>query len=78
MCQLKGDFAQQLGLELMPQGDLKASPPFFQMTVRDVFVAGDDASPIKIANNALFMEAAVGAGVAAQLQADLLGQKGMV
>ena len=77
-CQLKGDFAQQLGLELTPQGDLQASPPFFQTTMRGVFAAGDVASPVKIANNALFTGAAAGAGVAAQVQADILGHKSMI
>ena len=75
---LKGDIAQQLGLELTPMGDVMVSPPFFQTSLRGVFAAGDDASPIKIANNALFAGAAVGAGVTAQLQADVSGMKGMI
>ena len=77
-CQLKGPFAQQLGLEITPIGDIKAAPPFYQTSIRGIFAAGDDATPMKIANSALFTGAAVGAGVAAQLQADLLGHKSMI
>jgi thioredoxin reductase len=77
-CKLKGLFAQQLGLEMTPMGDIKTNPPFLQSSVRGVFAAGDDASPLKIANNALFAGAAAGAGVSAQLQADNLGHQGMI
>lgn len=48
------DFAQQLGLKLTPQGDLKAIPPFYQTSAPGVFTAGDTSSPLKIAPNALF------------------------
>ena len=77
-CQLAGTFAQQLGLELTPQGDLKATPPFYQTSIPGVFTAGDTSSPIKIATNALFTGAAAGAGVAAQLQAESFGHKSIV
>ncbi|KAL8827760.1 MAG: hypothetical protein Q9191_002988 [Dirinaria sp. TL-2023a] len=76
-CQLSGTFAQQLGLELTPQGDLKVTPPFYQTSLLGVFTAGDTSSPLKIASNALFTGAAAGAGVAAQLQAEALGHKPM-
>ncbi|MCJ1471419.1 hypothetical protein MMC13_000058 [Lambiella insularis] len=76
-CQLNGDFAQQLGLELTPQGDLKTTPPFYQTSVQGVFTAGDTSSPVKIAPNAMFTGAAAAAGVAAQLQAEALGHKPM-
>ena len=76
-CQLVGTFAQQLGLDLTPQGDLKATPPFYQTSLSGVFTAGDTSSPMKIAPNALFTGAAAGAGVAAQLQAEALGHKPM-
>lgn len=77
-CQLNGTCAQQLGLELTPQGDLKATPPFYQTSLSGVFTAGDASSPVKIAPNALFTGAAAAAGVAAQLQAEALGHKSMV
>jgi thioredoxin reductase len=76
--QLKDTLAQQLNLEMTPMGDVKVNPPFYQTSVRGVFAAGDNAGPIKIANNALFAGAAAGAGAAAQLQADNLGHKGMI
>lgn len=76
-CQLNGPFAQQLGLELTPQGDLKATPPFYQTSSPGMFTAGDTSSPVKIVPNALFTGAAAAAGVAAQLQAEALGHKPM-
>jgi len=77
-CQLSGTFAQQLGLELTPHGDLKVTPPFYQTSLPGVFTAGDTTSPMKIAPNALFTGGAAGAGVAAQLQAEAMGHKSMV
>ncbi len=77
-CQLNGTFAQQLGLELTPQGDLKVTPPFYATSLPGVFTAGDTSSPVKIAPNALFTGAAAAAGVAAQLQAEALGHKSIV
>lgn len=46
-CQLKGPFAQPLGLDVTPMGDIKTGPPFLQTSVRGVFAALDDSSPIK-------------------------------
>ena len=77
-CQLTGKFAQQLDLELSPQGDLKSTPPFYQTSLPGVFTAGDASYPVKIAPNALFTGAAAAAGASAQLQAENLGQKSMV
>lgn len=76
-CQLTGTFAQQLGLELTPQGDLKTTPPFNQTSVGGVFSAGDMTSPLKIATNALFTGAAAAAGASAQLQAENIGHTPM-
>ena len=76
-CQLSGTFAQQSGLELTPQGDLKTTPPFYQTSLKGVFSAGDVVSPIKIAPNALFTGAVAAAGVSAQLQAENLGHTPM-
>ena len=75
---LKGNLAKQLGLDLTPQGDIKVAPPFNQTSLRGVFAAGDNASPMKIVNTGLFTGAAVGAGVSAQLQAEKHGQPCMV
>ncbi|KAI9789609.1 MAG: hypothetical protein M1816_005918 [Peltula sp. TS41687] len=57
--------------------DLPSLRPASEASSRLVMTAGDDGSPIKVANNGLFTGAAVGAAVAAQLQADNLGHKGM-
>ena len=75
---LKTDFAQQLGLEITPQGDVKAAPPFNQTTLRGVFAAGDISSPMKVVNNGLFTGSLAGIGVSAQLQAEKHGQPSLV
>ena len=75
--QLKGEFVRQLHLELTPGGDVQAPQPFMQTSMRGVFAAGDMAGPLKVANHALFSGAGAAAAVAAQLQADVLGQKPM-
>jgi len=76
-CQLSGTFAQQLGLELSPPGDLKATPPFYQTSLHGVFTAGDASYPVKIVPNAMFTGAAAAAGASAQLQAENFGHKSM-
>lgn len=70
--QLNGPFAQQLSLELSPQGDIQTSPPFGETSTKGVFAAGDCAAPGKIVANAISTGAFAGAGVAAQLQASVL------
>ena len=75
---LNTDFAQQLGLEITPQGDVKAAPPFNQTTLRGVFAAGDISSPMKVVNNGLFTGSLAGIGVSAQLQAEKHGQPSLV
>jgi gliotoxin/aspirochlorine biosynthesis thioredoxin reductase len=67
--ELNGPFAQQLGLEISPQGHIQTTPPFGETSVKGVFAAGDCATPGKIVANALATGAFAGAGVAAQLQA---------
>jgi pyruvate/2-oxoglutarate dehydrogenase complex dihydrolipoamide dehydrogenase (E3) component len=74
----KGPFAEQLGLATTPMGDLMADPPFSQSSVKGVFLAGDNSSPMKITPNALYTGSLAGAGVSAQLVAEKLGQLSMV
>ena len=75
---LKTDFAEQLGLEITTQGDVKTALPFNQTTLRGVFVAGDISSPMKVVNNALFTGSLAGVGVSAQLQPEKHGQPSLV
>lgn len=70
--ELNGPFAQQLGLQLTPQGDIFTTAPFGATSVPGVFAAGDCMAPGKIAANAISTGAFAGAGVAAQLQAGVL------
>ncbi|KAL2062871.1 hypothetical protein VTL71DRAFT_5943 [Oculimacula yallundae] len=68
--QLSGTFAEKLGLELTPQGDIKTTPPFNETNVRGVFAGGDSAAPMKSATVALSAGAFLAAGLAAQLEAE--------
>lgn len=77
-CQLSITFAQQLGLELTPQGDLKVTPPFYQTSLPGIFIAGDTSSPMKSAQNALYIGAAAAAGAVAELKAEASGHGSMV
>ncbi|KAI0107211.1 putative thioredoxin reductase glit-like protein [Nemania sp. FL0031] len=70
--ELNGPFAQQLALELTPQGDIQTTPPFGETSVPGVFAAGDCVSMGKIVANAISTGAFTGAGVAAKLQASVL------
>ncbi|KAF1998235.1 FAD/NAD(P)-binding domain-containing protein [Amniculicola lignicola CBS 123094] len=74
----KGPFAEQLGLETTPSGDIVANPPFLQTSVKGVFAAGDNAASMKITPNAQFMGSVAGAGVSGQIIAEALGQPSMV
>lgn len=67
---LNGPFADQLGLELTPQGDIKTIGPFMESSVKGVFAGGDSASPMKSAVVALSSGAFLAAGIAAQLEAE--------
>ncbi|KAI8632627.1 putative thioredoxin reductase glit-like protein [Xylariaceae sp. FL1651] len=70
--ELNGPFAQQLALELTPQGDIQTTPPFGETSVPGVFAAGDCASMGKIVANAISTGAFAGAGATAKLQASVL------
>lgn len=67
--ELNGPFAQQLSLELTPQGDIQTTPPFGETSTLGVFAVGDCASPGKIVANAISTGAFAGAGATAKLQA---------
>ena len=74
---LRGPFAEQLGLDVLPTGDIVVKPPFLQTSVSGVFAAGDCVSPMKTVAQALFSGCAVGAGAPTQLQAEMLGHKSL-
>ena len=73
--QLKGPFAQQLGLELTPMGDIKTTPPFLQTSVRGCFAAGDCMTPFKVVPNAIANGSMAAAGSSAQITAEKHGHK---
>lgn len=70
--ELNGPFAQQLSLQLTPQGDVLTTPPFGETSVPGVYAVGDCAAPGKIVANALATGAFAGAGATAKLQARAL------
>lgn len=75
---LKSDFlAQQLGLEITPQGDLKVKPPFGETTLRGCFAAGDNSSFLKTSPNAVYAGSNSAAGVASHVQSRMYGQKSL-
>lgn len=64
-------FAEQLGLEMSPTGDIVVTPPFNETSVKGCFAAGDAASMMKAASQAISMGTFAGTGLAAQLQQEL-------
>lgn len=72
---LRGELAQQLGLELMPMGTVKVNPPFNQTSVKGVFAAGDCASPMHTVTHALHSGTCIGGGAPLQIQAETYNQK---
>jgi gliotoxin/aspirochlorine biosynthesis thioredoxin reductase len=77
MTKAQGPFADQLGIEMTPMGDVKTTQPFPQTNVTGVFAAGDAASPMKVILNAQFMGSLAGSGVSSQLIADEYQQSTM-
>lgn len=67
---INGPFAQQLGLELGPAGDIITTPPFGATSVKGVYAAGDCATPMKAVMQALYMGTFSGVGIAHDLQAE--------
>ncbi|KAI1102623.1 FAD/NAD(P)-binding domain-containing protein [Jackrogersella minutella] len=78
LSKLKSDFlANQLGLEVTPQGDIKANPPFGETSLTGCFAAGDNSSFLKTSPNAVNAGANSAAGVASHVQSRLYGQKSL-
>lgn len=71
----RGLFVEQLGLEQAPTGDIKAGPPFFETSIKDVFAAGDNCGLMKNVPNAIFSGSLAGMGASFQITAESLGQK---
>ncbi|KAL5590193.1 hypothetical protein FOBRF1_013750 [Fusarium oxysporum] len=67
---LNGPFAEQLGVELTPGGDIQVTPPFGATSVKGVYAAGDCAAKMKNAMQAMHMGAFAGVGMAHDLQAE--------
>lgn len=71
MGQINGPFAQQLGLELTPMGDIKTEGQFFETTVKGVFAVGDCATYMKAVSQAIGMGSLAAGAISAQLGAEL-------
>lgn len=67
---LNGDWVEQLGLEVTPQGTLKLTPPFNETSSKGVFAGGDCGTPMQAATVALASGGACAAGLAAQLEVE--------
>jgi thioredoxin reductase len=65
-------FAEQLGLELGPSGEIKVSAPWNETSVKGCFAAGDAATPMRNVMQAINMGGFAGAGMTTQLQHELL------
>ncbi|KAK8112202.1 uncharacterized protein PG998_008659 [Apiospora kogelbergensis] len=71
---LKSDYlAHELGLELTPQGDIKASKSFGKTSMFGYFAAGDCASFLKTSPNALNTGANNAMGLASHIQSRMYG-----
>ena len=64
-------FAEQLGLERVPSGDVRVEAPFNETSVKGCFAAGDAATMMKSVVTAMMMGSFAGAGMATQLQREL-------
>lgn len=64
-------FAEQLGLEMQPSGDIKVDPPFHETSVKGCFAAGDAATMMRSVLQAMAMGGFAALGAAAQLQDEL-------
>lgn len=69
--------AEQLGLELTPQGDIKTSPPFGETSLSGCFAAGDNASFLKTTPNALNAGANSASGVTGFVQSRKYGHQSL-
>ena len=67
--QLRGPFAEQLGINVSQTGgEYGTAGPFFETNVRGVYGAGDPVSPFKVWLNAIASGAQAAAGAAVALQ----------
>lgn len=64
-------FAEQLGLETLPSGDIKIEPPFNETSVKGCFAAGDTATAFRSVVQAMQMGGFAGVGMVAQLLGEL-------
>ncbi|KAF4335434.1 thioredoxin reductase [Fusarium beomiforme] len=69
--EIHGPFAEQLGLELTPTGDIKTEGQMFETHVKGVFAVGDCATMMKAVSQAVGMGTMAAGAVAAQLGAEL-------
>ena len=67
----RAPFAEQLGLEMTPTGDIKVSMPFYETSLGGCVAAGDAATPMKAVLQATQMGVFAAAGLVAQLQREL-------
>ncbi|KAF5686945.1 hypothetical protein FCIRC_2637 [Fusarium circinatum] len=67
---LNGPFAEQLGVELSPSGDIKITPPYGATSINGVYAAGDCATPMKNVIQAMHMGTFAAVGMAFDLQAE--------
>ncbi|KAJ4320399.1 hypothetical protein N0V84_005893 [Fusarium piperis] len=64
-------FAEQLGLEMQPSGEIKVEQPFYETSVKGCFAAGDAATMMRSVLQAMAMGGFAGTGAATQLQYEL-------
>ncbi|KAI0407265.1 hypothetical protein F4802DRAFT_554766 [Xylaria palmicola] len=72
---LRGNLAEQLGLEMTTMNIVKVSPPFNQTSLKGVFAAGDCAGPMQTVTAALHGGTCTGGGAPLQIQAELYNQR---
>lgn len=67
---LNGPFAEQLGLETIESGEIKASPMLNETSMPGVFAIGDCATPMKAVTPAMYMGSGTAAAIVMQLQGE--------
>jgi thioredoxin reductase len=67
----RSPFAAQLGLECLPTGEIHVTAPFNETSLTGCFAAGDAATEIKSAVQAIHMGTFAGAGLVAQMHREL-------
>jgi thioredoxin reductase len=74
----KGPFHEQLGLPVLPSGDIATNFPWLQTDIKGVFACGDNSQPRKIIPEAQNTGSLVGAAISNQIIAENFGQIGLV